>query len=106
VVSFGLPDPLSFRVRGRATVAADRGQTSTGKASGSGCKRGLTRHLGECDVCKDTITRPKRKESKTGSPPAYGTSNLSVATQNLINMVTVSAVSGTVLLGLPAAKHF
>jgi hypothetical protein len=29
-----------------------------------------------------------------------------VATQNLINMVTVSAVSGTVLLGLLAAKHF
>ena len=37
-VSFGLPDPLSFPVRRRAMVVADRGQTSTGKASGSGCK--------------------------------------------------------------------
>jgi hypothetical protein len=33
-------------------------------------------------------------------------STLSVATQNLINMVAVSAVSGAVLLGLLAAKHF
>jgi hypothetical protein len=31
---------------------------------------------------------------------------LAVAMQNLINMVVVSAVSGTVLLGLLAAKHF
>jgi hypothetical protein len=29
-----------------------------------------------------------------------------MARQNLINMVAVSAVSGTVLLGLLAAKHF
>jgi hypothetical protein len=29
-----------------------------------------------------------------------------MATQNLINMVAVSAVSGAVLLGLLAAKHF
>jgi hypothetical protein len=29
-----------------------------------------------------------------------------VATQNLINMVVVSAASGAVLLGLVAAKHF
>jgi hypothetical protein len=28
------------------------------------------------------------------------------ATQNLINMVVVLAVSGTILLGLLAAKHF
>jgi hypothetical protein len=39
-------------------------------------------------------------------PSAYAASTLAVATQNLINMVTVSAVSGTVLLGLLAAKHF
>jgi hypothetical protein len=38
VVSFGLPDPLSFLVREHAMVAADRGQTSTGKALGSGGK--------------------------------------------------------------------
>jgi hypothetical protein len=29
-----------------------------------------------------------------------------MAAQNLLNMVAVSAVSGTVLLGLLAAKHF
>jgi hypothetical protein len=29
-----------------------------------------------------------------------------MVTQNLINMVVVTAVSGTVLLGLLAAKHF
>jgi hypothetical protein len=29
-----------------------------------------------------------------------------MATQNLINMVAVSAVSGAVLLGLLAGKHF
>jgi hypothetical protein len=29
-----------------------------------------------------------------------------VATQNLFNMIAVSAVSGAVLLGLIAAKHF
>jgi hypothetical protein len=29
-----------------------------------------------------------------------------MATQNLINMVVIFAVSGTVLLGLLAAKHF
>ena len=62
MVSFGLPDPLSFLVRGRAMVAADRGQTSTGKASGSGCKSGLTRHLGECNVCKDTATKAETQE--------------------------------------------
>jgi hypothetical protein len=47
-----------------------------------------------------------RKKSKTSLPSAYAASTLAVATQNLINMVTVSAVSGTVLLGLLAAKHF
>ena len=51
-------------------------------------------------------TRPKtakRKKSKTSPAPAHAAS---VATQTLINMVAVSAVSGAVLLGLLAAKHF
>jgi hypothetical protein len=39
------------------------------------------------------------------SPPTYAASTISVATQNLINMVAVCAVSGTVLLGLLAGKH-
>ena len=37
-VSFGLPDPLSFRVRSPAMVLADRGQTLDREASGSGCQ--------------------------------------------------------------------
>jgi hypothetical protein len=48
-------------------------------------------------------TRPqksKRKKSKAGPPRAYATSTILVATQNLINMVAVSAVSGTALLGV------
>jgi hypothetical protein len=49
---------------------------------------------------------PKRKKSKTTLSPTYAASTILVATQNLINMVVVSAASGTVLLGLLAAKHF
>ena len=55
---------------------------------------------------KTTPQKAKRKKSKTSTPPAYAASILSVATQNLINMVALSAVSGTVLLGLLAAMHF
>ena len=55
---------------------------------------------------KTTSQSPKRKKSKTSPSPAYAVSTLLVATQNLINMAVVSAVSGTVLLGLLAAKHF
>jgi hypothetical protein len=38
--------------------------------------------------------------------PAYAASIVSVAKQNLINMVAVTAVSGAVLLGLLTARHF
>ncbi|MDR3485438.1 MAG: hypothetical protein P4M05_11095 [Bradyrhizobium sp.] len=48
----------------------------------------------------------KHKKSKPNPLPVYAGSTLAVATQNLINMVAVTAVSGTVLLGLLAAKHF
>jgi hypothetical protein len=50
--------------------------------------------------------KSKRSKSKTSPAPAYAMSALAVAAQNLINMVVVLAVSGTVLLGLLAAKHF
>ncbi len=53
-----------------------------------------------------TPQKSKRKKSKKSPPPVYAASAISVVTQNLINMVAVSAVSGTVLLGLLAAKHF
>jgi hypothetical protein len=55
---------------------------------------------------KTTLQKAKRKKSKTGAPPAYAASTVSMAAQNLINMAIVFAVSGTVLLGLLAAKHF
>ncbi len=50
--------------------------------------------------------KAKRKKSKTSPRSAYAASTLSMAVQNLINMVAVSTVSGSVLLGLLAAKHF
>jgi hypothetical protein len=107
LVSFGLPGPLSFYGRARDMVLADRGQTSTEKASGSGRQTRLTLHLsGNAMPAKTTPKKPKRKKSKTSPTPAYPASAISTATQNLINMVAVSAVSGAVLLGLLAGKHF
>jgi hypothetical protein len=59
-------------------------------------------------AAKTTSQKPKRKDAgKTSKakPPPAAASALSVVAQNLINMVAVSAVSGTVLLGLLAARH-
>jgi hypothetical protein len=65
---------------------------------------------------KTTSPRTNRKASgkksiggntKTASRPAFvSASTKSVVAQNLVNMVVVMAGSGTVLLGLLAAKHF
>jgi hypothetical protein len=55
---------------------------------------------------KTTPQKAKRKKSKTSPPPAYASSTISIVTQNLINMVVVFAVSGTILLGLLAVRHF
>jgi hypothetical protein len=58
-------------------------------------------------AAKTTPQKAKRKNaSKTSkaNPPPAAASALSMVTQNLINMVVVSAVSGTVLLGLLAAS--
>ena len=55
---------------------------------------------------KTTPQKAKRGKSKASVLPAPATSMISVATQNLINMVAVFAVSGGVLLGLLAARHF
>jgi hypothetical protein len=46
------------------------------------------------------------RNQKANALPSSAASMLSVATQNLINILAVSAVSGTVLLRLLAAKHF
>jgi hypothetical protein len=62
---------------------------------------------------KTTAQTAKRKasgaKSKGGSkaaPPVVFTSARKIVAQNLVNMVVVMAGSGTVLLGLLAAKHF
>jgi hypothetical protein len=46
----------------------------------------------------------RRQTSK--AIPSHAYLSLSMIKQNLVNLVTVAAVSGTVLLGLLAAKHF
>jgi hypothetical protein len=43
--------------------------------------------------------RPKQKRSNPTSSPSYATT-VSIAVENLINMIAIFAVSGTVLLGL------
>jgi hypothetical protein len=58
-------------------------------------------------AAKKTASKKKRQPSKTSPPPpADASSILSTVTQNLINMVAVFAVSGAVLFGLLAARHF
>jgi hypothetical protein len=57
-------------------------------------------------VAKTTPRKPKRKKAKSSPPQAYAASTVELATQNLINMVAVTAVSGAVLLALLVAKHF
>jgi hypothetical protein len=54
------------------------------------------------------IARPKGRKANNGTkaPLPVATSALSMAARNLTNMAMVSAVSGTVLLGLLAARHF
>jgi len=53
-----------------------------------------------------TSQRSKRKKAKANRTLTYVSSPLSMAAHNLVNMVTVTAVSGAVLLALLAAKHF
>jgi hypothetical protein len=48
----------------------------------------------------------KRKNTKAGRKPANGAPILSMVARNLINMVAVCAVSGTVLLALLTVKYF
>jgi ketopantoate hydroxymethyltransferase len=57
-------------------------------------------------AAKKAPKKTKHQKSKVSPPPVYAASTLSVATQNLINMVAVTAVSGMVLLGLLATRHF
>jgi hypothetical protein len=63
---------------------------------------GLTRHS-RIAMASKTSTAPKRRKPKP-SPPTY--SLAMVVTQNLANMATVIATSGSVLLVLLIAKRF
>ena len=88
-------------------VFADRGTNLDRESVRVRLPSGLTRHLlGMQCVRKQRHNKAKRKPSKPSRSPAYAASTLSMAAQNLINMVIVSAVSGAVLLGLLAARHF
>ena len=87
-------------------VAADRGETSTGKRQGQVAKRPDPPSQGNAMPAKKTPQKARRRKSKTGPAPATAFSTVSMATHNLINMVVVTAVSGAVLLGLLAARHF
>ena len=55
---------------------------------------------------KTTPRKTKRKKSKPSPALDSAASTMSMATQNLINMVVVVSVSGAVLLALLAARHF
>jgi hypothetical protein len=83
-------------------VAADRGPRQ-GKRQGQAATRLDPPPYGNAMPAK---AKPKRKKSKTSQSSTYAASMLSVATNNLINMGVVGAVSGVVLLGLLAATHF
>jgi hypothetical protein len=57
-------------------------------------------------LAKGKPQRTKRDKSKTAMSPARAASMISMAAQNLINMVAVGTTSGAVLLSPLAAKHF
>ena len=86
-------------------VAADRGTNLNRESVGSGLMGPDPPSPGTAISAKTTPQKAKRKKSKTGPPPTYAASTISMATQNVINMLVVFAVSGTILLGLLAAKH-
>jgi hypothetical protein len=55
---------------------------------------------GECMAAKRTPPEAKRKSSKTNAQPSQAASLLSMATNNLVNMIAVTTVSSPVLLTL------
>ena len=63
----------------------------------------LTRRLGNAMRASQ---KSKRNKAKANRPLAYFSSTLSMATHNLVNLVAITLVSGTVLLALLAARHF
>jgi hypothetical protein len=77
-----------------------------GKRQGQAARRPDPPSPGNAMPAKTTPKMPKRKQSKTSLPLVEAASTISMVTQNLTNMIVVFAVSGAVLLGLLAVKHF
>lgn len=57
-------------------------------------------------VAKRTPSRSKRKSAKATAQASPAATVFLMATHNVVNMVAVTAVSGSVLLTLLAIKHF
>jgi hypothetical protein len=55
---------------------------------------------------KTTPRKTKRKKSRPNPALNSAASTWAMATRNLINMAVVTTVSGAVLLGLLAARHY
>ena len=66
-----------------------------------GLPSSLTRRLGDAMRASQ---KSKRKTAKTNR--TFVSSTMSMATHNLVNLVAITLVSGTVLLALLAARHF
>jgi hypothetical protein len=77
-----------------------------GKRQGQAAKQPDPPSPGNAMPARTTPKKAKPKKSRTRLPLAQAASAISIAKQNLINMVVVSTVSGAVLLGLLAAKNF
>jgi hypothetical protein len=78
-----------------------------GERQGQVAKARLTHHFsGNAMREKTTPRKPKRKNAKSNLLQRNTASMVSMATQNLVNMVAVMSVSGAVLLTLLAARHF
>ena len=82
---------------------ADRGQTLDRESVRVRLPGGLTRRLGNAMRASQ---KSKRNKATAKRLLACGSSTLSMATQNLVNLVAITLVSGTVLLALLAARHF
>jgi hypothetical protein len=77
-----------------------------GRRQGQAAKQPDPPPPGNAMSAKTTPKKPKRKQARVGRPLAQTASAISIVKQNLINMVVVSTVSGVVLLGLLAVRHF
>jgi hypothetical protein len=107
LVSFGLPDHLSFHVRTHAMVARRSGTNLDRESVRVRLQKWPDPPSPENTMrAKTTPQKGKRRISNASPVPAYAASIVSAAKQNLINMVAVTAVSGAVLLGLLTARHF